>query len=76
MAKNLTLESIRKGSFSLKKASDIPNFLLESIKIIGNRIELTSESDSIEICPIGSVIGYEKNEKSKTGYICYCILSA
>lgn len=65
----------KKDAVRISSSADIPEFLQETITIRGEKIHLGCvEGD--EVCPLGSVIGWEQSNSTATGYNCWCIGNA
>lgn len=60
------------NAIRISQESDIPDFLSESVLIQGGKIFLNS---SEKTAPLGSVIGYEKSDTTKSGYITWHIIN-
>ena len=65
----------RKKAIRINGADDIPEFLQGSIVIAFGRVFLDCV-EGHEECPLGSVIGYERSEKTVSGWNCWCIGNA
>lgn len=67
--------NVKKDAIRVTKAKDIPEFLKQSIQIIDGKINLQCvEGD--ETAPLGEVIGYERSEKTASGWNCWVIGNA
>lgn len=66
----------KKDAIRINAASDIPDFLKSTIKIVDNRVLMDNVEAGTEECPLGLVIGYEKSERTPSGYNCWCITNA
>lgn len=65
----------KKDAVRVSKPSDIPEFLQEAIKVVGEKLTLQCvEGD--ETAEFGAVIGYEKSENTSSGYNCWVIGNA
>lgn len=65
----------RKDAVRINVSSDIPEFLRTSIEVLTNGLKLVCvEGD--EMAPLGSVIGYEVSDNTRTGWNCWCIGNA
>ena len=65
----------KKDAVRVNSAQDIPEFLSESIKVIDGKLCLQCvEGD--ETSPLGKVIGYEKSERTASGWNCWVIGNA
>ena len=65
----------KKDAVRINGVQDIPEFLRGSIDIARGKLYLNCVEGN-EVCPVGSVIGYEKSEKTKSGWNCWCIANA
>lgn len=64
-----------KQAVRINNASDIPEFLKDSIGIAHDTLRLTCVEGNEE-APLGSVIGYEKSDNTPTGWNCWWIANA
>ena len=65
----------KKDAVRITTPSDIPDFLRKSVDIAGDKLYLSCVEGN-EVCPVGSVVGYEKSEKTSSGWNCWCIGNA
>ena len=65
----------KKDAVRITTPSDIPDFLRGSVDIGNGMLYLTCV-EGHEVCPVGSVVGYEESEKTSSGWNCWCIGNA
>lgn len=65
----------KKDAVRVNSATDIPEFLKGAVKINGDKLELECVEGK-ETAKLGEVIGYEKSEKTSSGYNCWVIGNA
>lgn len=65
----------KKDAIRVTTVFDIPAFLQDSIDIRRGQVYLVC-AEGKEVCSLGSVIGYEKSEKTSSGYDCKHIANA
>ena len=68
-------QGAKKDAVRVSEIKDIPDFLSEAIKIVDGRIQLECVEGNQSTEP-GVVIGYEKSEKTSSGYNCWVIGNA
>lgn len=66
----------KKDAVRICKESDIPDFLSDAITVVDNDKLFLQCVEGGEIAPFGSVIGYEKTEKTFSGWNCWVIGNA
>ena len=62
----------RKDAVRVRSYDDIPEFLKAAISVTTEGIELDCV-EGREVAPFGAVIGYEKSEKTSSGWNCWVI---
>ena len=65
----------RKDAVRVRSYNDIPEFLKSAISVTTEGIELDCV-EGREVAPFGAVIGYEKSEKTSSGWNCWVIGNA
>ena len=65
----------RKDAVRVRSYNDIPEFLKAAISVTTEGIELDCV-EGREVAPFGAVIGYEKSEKTSSGWNCWVIGNA
>ena len=65
----------KKDAVRISKVGDIPEFLKGSIDIARDKLYLACVEGN-QVCPLGSVVGYEKSEKTPSGWNCWWIGNA
>lgn len=65
----------KKDAVRINSEEDIPEFLADSIHIVDGMLELDCV-EGVEHAPLGSVIGYEESEKTKSGMNVWHIANA
>lgn len=65
----------RKNAIRVNFEDNIPEFLKETISIVDNQVHLVCVEGN-EVCPLGSVIGYEESETTGTGWNAWHIANA
>ena len=65
----------KKDAVRIKSMRDIPEFLKGSIDIAHGQLYLMC-AEGLETCPLGSVVGYERTDRTHTGWNCWCIGNA
>lgn len=66
----------KKDAVRICKESDIPDFLSDAITVVDNDKLFLQCVEGGEMAPFGSVIGYEKTEKTFSGWNCWVIGNA
>lgn len=65
----------KKDAVRVSNNADIPEFLKEAVRVNGDKLEIECVEGN-ETTNFGEVIGYEKSEKTKSGYNCWVIGNA
>ena len=65
----------KKDAVRVNSEADIPEFLKGAVKVNGNKLELECVEGN-ETANLGAVIGYEKLERTSSGYNCWVIGNA
>lgn len=65
----------KKDALRINTAQDIPEFLRDSIRVVGEELALTCVEGE-ETAPLGIVIGYEPSEKTATGWNTWWIVNS
>ena len=65
----------KKDAVRVNSSADIPEFLKEAVRVNGDKLELECVEGN-ETAKLGEVIGYEKSEKTSSGYNCWVIGNA
>ena len=65
----------KKDAVRVSSIADIPEFLKGAVRVNGDKLEIECVEGN-ETANFGEVIGYEKSEKTKSGYNCWVIGNA
>ena len=65
----------KKDAVRVSSVTDIPEFLKGAVRINGDKLEIECVEGN-ETAKLGEVIGYEKSEKTSSGYNCWIIGNA
>lgn len=68
-------KAAKKDAVRVNGINDIPKFLSKSIKVVNGKLQLECVEGNQTTEP-GAVIGYEKSEKTESGYNCWVIGNA
>lgn len=65
----------KKDAVRISSIADIPEFLKGAVRVNGDKLEIECVEGN-ETANLGEVIGYEKSEKTSSGYNCWVIGNA